>query len=525
MSGGAARSRTEEDDMDRLSALDAAFLAIEDEHSPMAIGSVAVCDGPVPTDAEVRRLFEVATRIAPRYRQRLRFVPLGLSRPVWEDDPHFRLEDHVDRIALPAPGGAAELADLVGWVMSERLDRRRPLWESVVVEGLAGGRWALVSKLHHCLADGVSGSDLLTAVLVASNTPDVPGTGRPEQPEESEKPARPAASDTQLVLDAVGDLLRRSWREVVSVEQALSAPRRLLATVGTLARGARQFGALASPLPRSRLCGPISNHRRWTSTTVPMAELAAVKHAMASRLPGLTLNDVALTLTAGAYRRLQEAVGETPERHPVRTLVPVSTRPLGASAGPDNQVSALTPELPVDVEDPVERLTVVHRRMAELKASGEAPTGSFLSSLVDDVPWFVEEALLRASLVPSTPLLQTVTTNVPGPPVPLQVLGRRLVELAPYVPLGYQVRVGVAMLSYAGAFCFGVTADQDSVPDLQPFVGGISDELARLLDAVQIRPVVPAQTGAREGDAEPAARVVGPGERHRPALPEAALPA
>lgn len=458
--------------MERLSALDAAFLAIEDRHSPMSIGSAAICSGPPPTDAEIQNLFEAALAHVPRYRQKLQSVPFGLARPVWVDDPSFRLDHHLGRLALPEPGGRAELAELVGRLMSQPLDRERPLWESWVVEGLQDGQWALVSKLHHCLADGVSGSELLTAVLLAA-------AGLTSEATPPEHKREPVPGVARLLVSALADQVREARRDLVSVEGLIQAPRRLLSGLATTLRGASTFKDLLRPLPASSLAGPISTHRKWEWTTVGLAELKEIQHRA-----GVTLNDVALTIVSGALRRYQTAHGEPPSSHPVRSLVPVSVREAHGDGTLDNQVSALVPELPVNIADPLTRLRVVHERLAALKASGEATAGRLITRLADSAPWLAEEWFLRATVYFAPPLLTTVTTNVPGPPVPLTVLGRPLLELVPYVPLGYRVRVGVAMMSYADRFCFAVTSDEDRVPDVHLLVEAVQEETAALAAAI-----------------------------------------
>jgi diacylglycerol O-acyltransferase len=282
----------------------------------------------------------------------------------------------------------------------------------------------------------------------------------------------------RLLAAAALDQLREARRDLFSVAGAVAAPRHFLTGLGTAARGAYAFARLLRPLPGTSLVGPITGHRRWKWTTVELSELRAVQHQA-----GVTLNDVALTIVSGALRRYLMAHDEQPLSHPIRSLVPVSVRVDNGEGVLDNQVSALVPKLPVDVADPLERLQVVHERLAELKVSGEASAGQLITRLADSSPWVVEEAFLRATVHFASSLVTTVTTNVPGPPIPLTVLGRPLLELVPYVPLGYHVRVGVAMLSYADRFCFAVTADDDAISDIEVLVEGLREETVLLVNA------------------------------------------
>jgi diacylglycerol O-acyltransferase len=449
--------------MEQMSALDASFLAVEDSVTHMHIGVAGIFEGPPPAYQELRGM--VAGKLArlPRYRQVVRFVPLGLARPLWVDDRHFNLDYHLRRTALPAPGGEGELRRLVARVMSQQLDRAKPLWEMWMVEGLEEGRWALISKFHHCMVDGVAGSDLLSVLLDQQRSPRAP----------AEDSWRPEASPEglELVVRAVAMGLQNPYEAV----RALPAPAQMLRTGEQAARGLLLLGNVIRPSPSCSLNGPVGPHRRWSWARAQLSDIKAVRAAL-----GGTVNDVVLACVAGGFRELLISRGEPVDRV-VRTLVPVSVRSPGEYGIYNNRVSAMFAELPVGIEDPVVRLGAVRAQMAELKDSHEAVAGEVLTSLT----WFAPPLLLALGERLATRLPQhsvnTVTTNVPGPQQPLYAAGRRMLECFPYVPLGGHVRIGVAIFSYDGACAFGVTGDYDAAPDIDVLCAGIERSLAELV--------------------------------------------
>jgi diacylglycerol O-acyltransferase len=449
--------------MEQMSALDASFLAVEDSVTHMHIGVVGIFEGPPPVYGDLRAM--VAGKLArlPRYRQVVRFVPLGLARPLWVDDRHFNLDYHLRRTALPAPGEEAELRRLVARVMSQQLDRAKPLWEMWIVEGLDEGRWALISKFHHCMVDGVAGADLLSVLLDQQRTPRAPvqDNWRPEASPEG----------AELVVRAVAMGLQRPYETV----RALPAPGAMLRTGQRAASGLLRFGRVIRPPAPCSLNGPVGPHRRWSWARAQLSDIKAVREAL-----GGTVNDVVLTCIAGGFRELLISRGEPVDRV-VRTLVPVSVRSPGEYGIYNNRVSAIFADLPVGIEDPQARLAAVSAQMAELKDSHEAVAGEVLTSLT----WFAPPLLLALAERLATRLPQhsvnTVTTNVPGPQQPLYAAGRRMLESFPYVPLGGHVRVGVAIFSYDGACAFGVTGDYDAAPDIDVLCAGIERSLAELV--------------------------------------------
>jgi diacylglycerol O-acyltransferase len=410
--------------MDRMTPLDAMFLQGEDEEPgvSLAIASIAVFEGPPPAAGEFEAALAGRLPLIPRYRQKVRQVPFDLGPPVWVDDADFDLGYHVRRTALPAPGGDEELATLMGRVMSTRLDRSRPLWEYWLVEGLADRRWALISKVHHCMVDGISGTDLYRVVLD-------PGPERGPGVSDDWRPA-PEPSRLSLTASAVLRLARLPVDQARALAAAARHPARLAGQVRTTVGGAAALATALMPTRPSSLSGPISAHRRFAFARGSVDDVATVRRAL-----GGTFIDVVLAAITGGYRRLLLARGERPVPHLVRTLVPVSVRQPGEESIRDNRLSLMLAELPVDAGDPVERLAAVRAVMSKLKAEHEAEAGAVLVAIAGYEPFPAVAAPVRiAARLPQRSVV-TVTTNVPGPREPLYALGRRLVEMIPYVPI------------------------------------------------------------------------------------------
>jgi diacylglycerol O-acyltransferase len=453
--------------------LDASFLHVEDSVSHMHIGSVMVFEGPTPDYRDVVARVRSKLPLVPRYRQIVRFVPFDLGRPVWVDDPHFTIDYHLRHTALPAPGGEGELRKLVGRVMSQPLDRTRPLWEMWVVEGLDGGQWAMLSKVHHAMVDGISGTDLMAAIMDLSPTVEAvePDDWRPT----------PAPSGTFLAAEAVRDLVLSPYEQFRAVRASTRVPRLALRQTVEVARGLSAMAGLVRPTPVSSLNGPIGPHRRygWASTSVD--DIKAVRKSL-----GGTFNDVVLAAITHGFRNLLLSRGESVDRV-IRTLVPVSVRPRdlsGRAVGDgtfENKVSAMFAELPVGIGDPVERLHAITAQMEGLKESQQAVAGEALTSMGGFAPPMLLALGMRLATRVAQRNVNTVTTNVPGPQMPLYVAGRRMVKAYPYVPLAGQIRIGVAIFSYDGQVNFGITGDHDTTEDLDVMGGGIEAGMDRLL--------------------------------------------
>jgi diacylglycerol O-acyltransferase len=463
--------------VDRMSPLDASFLHMEDDVSHMHIGSICVFEGPSPGYHEFTSMVASKLPQVPRYRQVVRRVPFDLGRPVWTDDPHFNVDYHVRHTGLPNPGGEHELRRLVGRLMSQQLDRARPLWETWMVEGLEDGHWAMVSKIHHCMVDGVSGTDILSVIL--DQMPD-PGPRLPDHwtPE-------PAPGAPQLAAQAVLDMALSPYEQLRAIRASTRVPRQAVAQLIDMARGVRSMAGLVRRTPQSTLNGPLGPHRRyaWASTSVD--DIKKVRKGV-----GGTFNDVVLAAVTRGFRDLLLGRNESADRV-VRTLVPVSVRGRNASGLAvgdgtyENKVSAMFASLPVGLEDPAERLAAISAQMDGLKESKQAMAGEALTSLSGFAPPVLLAVGTRLATRAPQRNVNTVTTNVPGPQIPLYASGRRMLKAYPYVPLAGQVRVGVAIFSYDGQVNFGVTGDYDAAPDIDVLCEGIEagmDELLVLAD-------------------------------------------
>jgi len=453
--------------MDTMSALDSAFLQIEDRHAALHIGSVAVFEGPTPPYADIRAEIERKLPLVPRYRQRMLRVPANLGRPAWYDDPDFELDYHLRHTGLPEPGGDVELQDLVGRIMSQPLDHERPLWEDWIIEGLAHDRWAMVTKVHHSMVDGIAGTDLLTSFFGSSSDTDADGL--------SPVAASPLPGRLTLVARAVRDAAADSSTTTRAAVTAMRHPRTLAGTTAASASGLLRYLGALRPVSASSLLGPLGTARCYRWAEIPLPEVLHLRAAYKC-----TVNDVVLTAVSMAFQRLLLGRGEGLSGHAVRTLVPVSVRRPDQRGHFDNRVSAILLDLPVDEVDPVVVLRVVAHRMTELKASHEAEAGELVTSLGNSVPAPGLAAGLKLAFRVPQRSLTTVTTNVPGPREELHLAGRRMLAAYPYVPIADRLRTGIAVTSYAGKLLFGITADRESTPDVDVLRDGLLDAFAEL---------------------------------------------
>jgi diacylglycerol O-acyltransferase / wax synthase len=444
--------------MERMGSLDAVFVAAEDSVNHMHIGSVGIFEGPTPSYGEVRALAASKLQLVPRYRQRVREAPLSIGRPLWIDDVHFDLDYHLRATGLPVHADGRAFEQLVGRVMSQPLDRDRPLWEMWVVDGLPDDRWAMLSKVHHCMVDGIAGTDLLGVVM--DTEPD-----EPLRVSDDWKPARePSGLDLGRASFAMG--LESVESLVAGVADAARHPARAWGRFRNVVVGLERFVA-PSRRAGASLTGPIGPHRRWTRTRVSLDDVKTVRHAF-----GGTVNDVVLAAVARGFRELLVGRGEPVENRTVTTLIPVSMRSSDARQVLDNRVSAVYARLPVGIDDPIELLGAIHEHMDTLKQSHEIDASAAIVGIGDLVPPVVAAALARV-IVHAQEIVQTVATNVPGPQIPLYVCGRRMREAYPYVPIAGHIRVGVAIWSYCGDLYFGITGDWDGAPDIDKVAAGI----------------------------------------------------
>ena len=390
--------------MDRLNSLDASFIDAEDQdrHASFAIASIAVFEGPAPSYEEFLAAIAGRLPLVPLYRKKLRTIPFRLGLPVWVDDPNFDLRFHVRQTALPAPGGDEQLRRLVARVMTQRLDRDYPLWEYWLVEGLDRGRWALISKVHHCMVDGVSGTDLYRVIFDASPEPSPPAV---DQRTVSAEP-----SDLALVAGAAVQAALIPLRESRALCATLASPVRAARQAADAWRGTSALARSLWPAPASSLTGPIGRQRRYTWARASLDDVKTIKREL-----GGTVNDVVLTAISSGFRALLLARGEEPGPSTVPSLVPVSTRAPGEESIYENRVSAIVAELPVNVADPLERLAAVRTQMSALKASKEATAGEAMVSLGRYTVFPLASMFVRLAFSVPQREIVTVTTNVPGP--------------------------------------------------------------------------------------------------------------
>ncbi len=444
---------------DRLSALDAAFLHLESPGSPLHFGAVAICDGPPPPADELVALIERRIGRVPRYRRRLARSPLDHGRPRWVEDPAFRVEAHVHHTALPAPGGRAELFELVARVFATPLDRGRALWELWLVEGLDDGSFALLFKTHHALVDGLAGVEVARAVLDGGDA--APATA-------SSTPAAPGGLLGRTLRDGVDGAKDAVVLGRAVASQAL-APGRTLAGARSAASGvlalAREL-AVAAPDTPLRSNGP---GRSFATVSCEMAELTRAD---------ATVNDVLLAAIAGALRRFLNARELPTDGLELRALVPVALRAPGSAGALGNRVAGVRTTLPVGIADPLGRLEAVRSAMTAAKASPQALGVRVVTALGGLAPPPLIAALGRTQIAPR--LFNLGVTNVPGPPERLSLLGRPLRAIVPVPPLPHGHALSIAMLSYDGHAALGLLADPAALPELDELAGWIAEEIAAL---------------------------------------------
>ncbi len=468
---------------ERLTALDHSFLLLEKPNAFMHVASSAIYElGPLKTpeggvDIElVRRGINGILHRIPRYRQKLAWIPLE-RQPVWVDDDRFSLNYHLRHASLPRPGDELQLKRLSARIMAQRLDRTRPLWEMWIVEGLEGDRFAVISKVHHCMVDGVSGVDLMTVLMSAQADAEIP-----EAP-----PFVPRAepSGFELLRNEIGRRLRLPFEAARDVRNFANEARdarreflsRLRAMVETI--GATLRSASATPLNQ-----PVGPHRHFDWATMPIDQIKELRRTLKG-----TLNDVVLAIATGAVRRFLQHRRVDPTDLDFRVLAPVSVRTQEEGGKLGNRVSAWIVPLPVGESDPLEQMRAISRTTAELKSSKQVVGAEVLTQVAEWTP----ATLLSLGARNATRLLpfNLVVTNIPGPQVPLYLLGAKMEQVFPYVPLADNLGLGIALFSYDGTLAWGFNADYELVPDLDQFVQAIRDSFQALREAAGVVSTVP----------------------------------
>jgi WS/DGAT/MGAT family acyltransferase len=472
---------------DRLTAVDASFL-VREAGTHMHIGGVLVFEGPPPAREDFEDHVESRLHLVPRYRQKLAHPRLEMGRPMWIDDPSFNLGYHVRHSALPSPGSEHELRQLVGRIFSQRLDRSKPLWEIWLVEGLEDNRFAVISKVHHSLVDGISGVDL-TTVMFDTGPEGTPGLGPADDWRPHKEP-----SDRELIADGVKGLVKLPFGLARKAASMVAHPATTLESVREAAEGVGEvMWSMVNPAPKTPLNRDIGTHRRvlWVETS--LADLKEVKDAL-----GGTVNDVFLTVVASSLQRWLHSRGVRTEGLELRGCVPVSIRPKGEESALGNRITMMMGPLPVYANSPRERYRIVREAMAGLKESKQAQGAEMIANLQDFAPPTILAQASRMNF--SNRFYNLLVTNVPGPQFPIYLLGRELLQLRPVAFLAPRNALAIAIMSYNGSVFINLIGDYDALPDLERLAEYVEDSIDELRQlAAETAPRRPASRASRNG--------------------------
>jgi WS/DGAT/MGAT family acyltransferase len=465
---------------DRLTAIDASFLHQEGPTSHMHVGGLTEFEGPPPPYTEFLDALRSRLHLVPRYRQKLSVPPGGTGRPLWVDDPSFSIEYHVRHTALPKPGDEPQLLRLAGRIFSQQLDRSKPLWEIWMVEGLADGGFALISKTHHALIDGIAGVDIAQVIFDLGPVPtEVP------HPDEAWTPSPEPSSLEVLTAGALG-LVRTGARTLGAAASMATRPGEALHATRVALEGLGEVAwAGMNPAPETPLNVEIGPHRRYEIVRNALGDFKAVKNAF-----GGTVNDVVLAVVSGALRTWLQSRGVRTEGVELRALVPVSIRTSDQRGETGNRIAAMRGPLPVYIEDPVARLRTVKAGMDDLKESKQAVGAEVLAGVQNFAPPTILAQASRLNF--STRLFNLIVTNVPGPQFPLYVRGREMLDVFPVAFLPKNHALAIAIMSYNGRMNFGLLGDYDALPDIGVIAEGIQESLAELLTLARAQEAEPA---------------------------------
>jgi diacylglycerol O-acyltransferase / wax synthase len=456
--------------LDRLTSIDASFLTNETDSAHMHIGAVLIFEGPPPRYEDFLEHVESRLHLVPRYRQKLAWPPAQTGRPFWVDDPTFNSSYHVRHSALPAPGSEEQLRNTAGRLFSQALDRSKPLWELWLVQGLERNRFAIISKSHHALVDGVAGVDIGTVLFDMQPVPEQIEPPEEWVPRPTPSPAELAGLGAVELAEVPFTLTRRALR---AASHPTQAARKVAESAEALGEVAWNF---TNPAPDVPLNVKIGSHRRFMWERCQLDDFKRIKDAL-----GGTVNDVVLAVVSGALRRWLDRRGIRTEGLELRALVPVSIRTEDDQGHLGNRIVAMRGPLPVYVADPVKRLRVVCAAMAGVKESKQALGAEVISRFNDFAPPTLLAQAARINF--STRLFNLIVTNVPGPQIPLYVLGRELEDAFPVAFLPENHALAIAVMSYNGGIDFGLLADYDSMEDVVLIADGLSQSLAELVEA------------------------------------------
>lgn len=473
----------------RLTSIDASFLYFEKKEATMHIGSVSVFDGEIPFEKFVDNV-NSKMHLLPRYQQVVTPDPFNLGHPTWEFDHHFDIRNHIFKIPIDPPGGEKELVELSGKLFTPMMDRKKPLWDIYLIYGLEGKRTVMLSRVHHCMVDGVSGVDLLKIVLDFSPEP-TPAPAKPAAPVHEPRP-----DATRRFFDAILGGMQEGMNRWMEFQNGLLNLSQ--AWTDTQARTSMQSIAgfmpgLAVPppaLPFNRAC---TGERKLVWSEFSFAEARAIRGAC-----GGTVNDVVLTVLSGAVARYVEKHGQSLEGRMLRLMVPVSLRQQDQRGALGNLVSMLPVEIPLDISDPLERFKYINDKTTKMKGGRVAEGLNLFSSLMGILPAPVQ-ALAGALATTPVAAFNMVSTNVPGPQVPLYAMGKRMVSYYPYVPVGYAVGCGCAIMSYDQKLTFGLTSDTHAMPDVEVLNQFLKESFAELRTAAGVEEIKPRVMKAARG--------------------------
>jgi WS/DGAT/MGAT family acyltransferase len=483
---------------DRLTGLDSSFLHLERDGTQMHVASTTLFEGPAPPYVDFRDHIESRLHLVPRFRQKVRFVPLGQGRPVWVDDPHLNLGYHVRHTSLPAPGSEQQLRTLAARIFSQQLDRSKPLWELWLVEGLKGGRFAIVGKTHHAMVDGVSGVDITTVLFDLEQEP-------VETPVESEPwIPQPEPNGAQLMAESIVERAIYPREIARGLRRLVRGPRRAVSRAADAAIAAGTFAWTGIGAPDSPFNFDVGSHRRFAWVRASLADMKMVKNEL-----GGTVNDVILAAVAGALGRYMRSRGHSTVGLELRAMVPVSVRTAEQRGALGNQVTAMMAPLPVWCEDPRRRMEIVRTSMGDLKQSKQAVGASLITQLADFAPPTI--AGQAARLQSRQRFFNLVVTNIPGPQFPLYLMGRRMERVFPMVPLAKNQGVCIGIMSYDGQVNFGLIGDYDGMPGLEDLAGDLEASITELIEVAGGRPGIFRRFTSRESGG--AATRNGGGER------------
>jgi diacylglycerol O-acyltransferase / wax synthase len=494
--------------------MDATFLYFEKKESPMHIGSVSIFEGEIPFDKFVRNI-NSKMHLLPRYRQKIMPDPFNLGHPTWEFDSNFDINNHVSRLKIDAPGSDKELIELAGRIFTPMMDRNKPLWDIYLVYGLSGKRTAMIARVHHCMVDGVSGVDLLKIVLDIS--PDVQPSPEPESA--PPPPQRPDA--TRRFFDSLLGSMQEGmdrWMEfqtgLLNLTQSLTSEQAQRAMPDM----SRWLPSLAAPAPLLPFNRPCSGDRKLVWSTFSFAEARAIRAAL-----GGTVNDVVLTVLSGAVARYVNMHGQQTRGRSLRVMVPVSLRREEQRGALGNLVSMLPVEIPLDLGDPLERFKHVNGKTVAMKNARVAEGLNLFSALMGILPASVQ-ALVGAMTTTPLPAFNMVSTNVPGPQVPLYAMGKRMIAYYPYVPVGYAVGCGCAIMSYDQKLYFGLTSDTQAMPDVERLKEFLDESFVELRKAAGVGEIEPQVMKAARGRKRQPSRFSKTGEKPSPTTPKSPSP-